>query len=201
MRVNIGGKNNPNWRGGKEKTRCSFCRKVIYKWPSKIKKYNYCNNSCRQKGKHPLTEFKNNHVSWNRGIKTGVVPPNVFKKGNVPWNKGQKRQDICQERHWNWQGGITPKIIKIRRSFEYKQWRNKVLYRDNYICQLCGKRGGRLQADHIFQFSILYKELDRILESNFEEIMKNTLLWDIRNGRTLCKKCHAKVTKEFLSKK
>jgi len=28
-------------------------------------------------------------------------------------------------------------------------WREKVFKRDNYTCQVCGKKGGYLIADHI----------------------------------------------------
>jgi len=84
-----------------------------------------------------------------------------------PWNRGKN--------HHNWQGGITPLNFKIRNSFEYKQWRREVFKRDDFTCQVCSQRGGRLVADHIKPFS-LYPELRTNLE----------------NGRTLCKECDLK---------
>ena len=153
------------------------------------------------KGKHfsSKTEFKKGHIPWHKGKKTGIIPKNSFLKGSIPWNKDIKRIDIAGKKHWNWRGGITPKILKLRRSFEYKQWRKKVFERDNYTCQSCGKRGGKLEADHIFPFSVLIAELKKIFESNFEEIIKCNLLWEIKNGRTLCKLCHSK-TPTYMSK-
>ena len=58
---------------------------------------------------------------------------------------------------------------------EYKEWRKAVYERDDYTCQICGKRGDGiyLNADHI-----------KPLYTNPE------LIYDVNNGRTLCVECH-----------
>jgi hypothetical protein len=77
-------------------------------------------------------------------------------------------------KNWAWKGGITPLLMKLRRSQEYKLWRTAVFERDNYTCIWCGDdKGGNLEADHIQEFAY-YPELR----------------FAIDNGRTLCKKCH-----------
>ena len=106
---------------------------------------------------------------------------------------------MSKKNHWNWKGGITSINEQIRKSFNYRQWRSDVFMRDNYTCQICGKRGnGRIEADHhIKQFSLILKGYNiKTLEDaeNCEE------LWNINNGRTLCKDCHRK-TKSYGNKK
>ena len=62
---------------------------------------------------------------------------------------------------------------KIKNTPEYKNWRKSVYERDDWTCQHCSERGGRLHAHHIRPKS-LYPEL----------------MFDISNGLTLCVSCH-----------
>lgn len=114
-------------------------------------------------------------------------------KGRIPWNKGIKCPQTSGSRNGLWKGGITPFIIKIRRCYEYKQWVNTILKRDDYTCQICHKRGGDLQVDHYpTMFSdIISKEAIK----SFEQALSCVRLWDLDNGRTLCKNCHRKTFK------
>lgn len=73
----------------------------------------------------------------------------------------------------NWRGGITPINKLLRASKDYDEWREKVFERDNYTCQICGKRGSRLNAHHILNFSD-----------------HENLRYDISNGITMCEECH-----------
>jgi hypothetical protein len=82
-----------------------------------------------------------------------------------------------------WKGGIAHLSKRQEQKngmwLEYNLWREQIFERDNYTCQFCGTRGGRLNADHIKPW-ILYPELR----------------FDISNGRTLCIKCHTQRHKE-----
>ena len=111
--------------------------------------------------------------------------------GNVPWNKGTemwkgrehprgalgKKFPVRSGPNWHtWRGGVSTENEKARKSAEYKQWRKAVFERDNYTCQICKTRGGKLVADHIENFAH-HPELRLVLE----------------NGRTLCEPCHFKT--------
>ena len=93
--------------------------------------------------------------------------------------------------HYNWKGGIKPLTKVIRACFEYRQWRSDIFTRDNFTCIICGdSTGGNLQADHFPKmFSEILKEFKII---SIEQALACEKLWDINNGRTLCRNCHMK---------
>jgi len=78
-----------------------------------------------------------------------------------------------------WKGGVNPIHDTIRKSLKYKLWRTAVYKRDNYICQLCSQRGGRLEVHHKKPFAKYPK-----------------LRFRINNGITLCVKCHMNIDKD-----
>lgn len=84
-----------------------------------------------------------------------------------------KRIADYQKQHPRWQGKRFDTPTSIRLSSEYKDWRDSVFIRDNYTCQICGERGGRLNAHHIKPFA-KYPELRLSID----------------NGITLCESCH-----------
>lgn len=76
-----------------------------------------------------------------------------------------------------WKGGITPINKAIRKSLDFRLWREAVFKRDNYTCQNCEKRGGlELHPHHIKPFAL------------FPE-----LRLELSNGQTLCSDCHRKT--------
>lgn len=104
--------------------------------------------------------------------------------------KNKKRKGTCPicsfekyhigKGHWNWKGGITSGVMKLRNSIEYKNWRKEIFKRDDYRCQCCNERGGKLHGHHILNFSD-----------------HSDLMFDINNGITLCKRCHYKFHKKY----
>ena len=93
-----------------------------------------------------------------------------------------------REKNNNWNGGITRLSGIIRSSFEYGLWRKSIFMRDGYRCVLClDNTGGNLEADHIKPLAIITRENNI---KTFDDAKVCDELWDINNGRTLCKKCH-----------
>lgn len=150
-------------------------------------------------------------VAWNKGLhidngwtgrkhtKEAKDKMRLAKLGNT-WNINKKRPLFSEEwrrnmgrqgeKHHNWKGGVTSLGMRIRTSFEYRQWRSDVFTRDSYTCQECGIRGGYLHAHHIKPFHQILEEYDI---KTVEESKVYADLWNINNGQTLCEECHKKT--------
>jgi hypothetical protein len=134
---------------------------------------------CGEKRYRPRCELAMKHCSTTCANKS-----KVGKKATIATRK--KMSAIQKKRALDGKnilgdGTKTPENIKIRMSFEYKIWREKVFKRDNFTCKACGDRPRAkhrvvLQADHIKSFARYPKY--RFLVSN---------------GRTLCITCHKKT--------
>jgi 5-methylcytosine-specific restriction endonuclease McrA len=121
----------------------------------------------------------------------GVIHPEAFRERcrqrrgeNAPWwgrhHSVETRRVLSEQRRGklnsNWQGGITSLTEGLRHTIEFRLWREAIFARDDYTCQGCGRRGGRIHPHHIKSFA-RYSELR----------------FDITNGVTLCQNCHAKT--------
>jgi len=104
-------------------------------------------------------------------------PENEFKKGQKP-NGGFKTRFKNGKEHPLWKGGISSLYDKIKQTNKYKLWRDEIYKRDYWTCQICGKycKKGDIIAHH---------------KKSFSEYPK--LRFDINNGITLCRNCHAKI--------
>jgi len=109
--------------------------------------------------------------SWLIGIKKPPITEETREKmrkshlGQIPWNKGIGNYSNQERERHKREAGL---------------WRISVYSRDNYTCQKCGQRGGRLHAHHIFNFAT---HID--------------LRFAIDNGITLCRDCHIEFHKQY----
>lgn len=139
---------------------CEECRKeIILKVKRDVERKRFCSRKClglftgKNKTKEELFKM----------IKAANTPESNAKKAHKGINHPLYKKDRS--------------LIKSKRpKHENTIWTKSVFERDNYTCQHCNKRGGKLQADHIKPYSIC-------VESR----------WDINNGRTLCVECHKKT--------
>lgn len=106
----------------------------------------------------------------------------------------RKRENNMSEDDILWNEFITPIQEKIRKLIEYKNWRNKIYERDNYICVSCGYDKGKILNAHHNKFFCKIITENKI--TTIEEAKECQELWDINNGITLCKKCHIEIHKK-----
>lgn len=108
-------------------------------------------------------------------------PPEIIAK-RVATRKGyrhsvktRQKMALAQKgaKGHNWKGGTTPINNAIRKTIEYRLWREAVFIRDDFTCVNCKVKGSNIHADHIKSFA------------KFPE-----LRFAIDNGRTLCEPCH-----------
>ena len=134
-------------------------------------------------------DFRNNQIEKRKNKPSGALGK-TWKLNHI-----KKSPNIKGENNPNWKGGKTKLSSKIRSSAEYSFWRMSVFKRDFFTCQHCGaknKKGEKyiFDADHIYPFS---KILDDFNITSIEEAISCEKLWDIDNGRTLCRDCHKKT--------
>jgi len=134
-------------------------------------------------------DFRNNQIEKRKNKPSGALG----KTWKV--DKIIKRPNNSGENNHFWKGGKTKLSLRIRNSAEYSFWRKQIFERDNYTCQICGRKNKKgdkviIEADHIYPFS---KILDDFDITSIEEAISCEKIWDIENGRTLCRECHKKT--------
>lgn len=96
-----------------------------------------------------------------------------------PSKKKRSKKLVSRPRKTGLQG-LVPMTYEVAKALygtpAYKAWRDFVLKRDLYQCQMCGQKGGALEAHHIRP------------KKRFPEL---TLVEE--NGITLCKECHQNI--------
>lgn len=150
---------------------CKNCGKEFIDFFSNKRKF--CSKNCWYKSP--------DRKSLSLNFKDGK--PNCIECSKKLANYGGKLCKSCCKkgnRTHLWKGGIIRKDFKKnnqQRILFRNLIRKKVIERDNYTCQVCKKRGGNLQVDHIQPWT-------EFVESRF----------DMSNCRTVCISCHYYLT-------
>ena len=115
-------------------------------------------------------ENRRKALKGRKGVWLGKKQSPTHRLNNSLGHKGEKS--------YRWKGGISHLSKPIRKSLQFRLWRESVFQRDNYTCQCCGIHSGLgkaviLHPHHIKSFSE-YPELR----------------FEISNGQTLCEDCH-----------
>lgn len=109
----------------------------------------------------------------------------ILKKNGVQ----RRNNGVLWKDNPNWKWWYTKTTKQLRKHYIYKQWRKKILERDQYICVHCWSKK-ILEVDHIIP---LYKLMKEHIIRTITEARECKQLWDINNWRTLCKSCHKKT--------
>ena len=175
----------------KKKYRCPICSEEFWRYESIGGKIKFCTSECMAEWRSKTFIGKRNPAYGNK--RPDLVEFNKRTKSELMRNRNpmqvkESAKKISGDKHWNWKGGKPSTIWLARNRGEgrrlYRRWRNDVLRRDNYTCQLCGSKNN-IESTHIIPFS-------KSIELRFE----------VSNGRALCIICHSKTDPHrFLKKK
>jgi hypothetical protein len=144
------------------KKSCEYCgQEIVLKITRDLNRKKFCSKRCRQLGRIA------------RGEVMGIMRPELRALSFTPECNAKKAH--VGENHPRWLKDRTQ--VRVQRTIaELRWWRKAVFERDDYTCQKCGVRGGRLNAHHIKSY-VLFPELRM----------------DVSNGETLCVDCHKKT--------
>lgn len=92
---NINGKNHPQWKGGKIKTKCLICKKEFNVWQFQKNKNigKYCSLECYNESKKGKSFFENKHHTKESRNKMSKA-----KKGIIPWIKGNHHSEKTKDK-------------------------------------------------------------------------------------------------------
>ncbi len=193
---NSRGKESHGWKGGKIKKICQGCGKELNITPALAQdgKKKFCSSKCWGKWRDKRIEKTCQICGRKFKVKSSIVKKGNGKLCSLRCHGIHTSQRQLGENNPIWKGGITPVLYAIRNSSKYQDRRQQIFLRDNFTCQKCKQKGGRLQAHHKKPFSKLIEEIkfNLPLLSLYEAAMIYIPLWDTNNGTTLCEKCHIK---------
>jgi len=164
---------------------CAICNNEVKRTKAEFKnrpsKNYYCSIKCRDISKRTI----------HGGFKPLTKECKYCNKKFTITSKNKRTVKYCsiECRQESYKSGEEHHLFKKELSRDYRSrhrlfpevaiWRKTIFERDQYICQLCNKKGDKLNAHHFENYS-----------SNKEK------RFNIDNGVTLCVKCH----KQFHSK-
>lgn len=139
-----------------------------------------------------LQEKNNPNIYWECSCSCGNKT--VVSTGGLNFGHSQScgcatrdaAKQMCGPKHPNWNPLISNEEReynkKYRRSnqYEFQVWSKAIKERDNYTCQICNIRGGKLASHHLKSW-IQYPELR----------------YDLENGICLCVHCHTLFHKKY----
>lgn len=175
------GSGNPQFgKAHKVKTNCEVCAKPMLVFPNWFKRGQgrFCSRVCL--GQH--------HSS----VATGNQKFGHNQEGQNNGMYGKKHSSETKEKlSLMFRSPYGHFKNKIRSNFKYRQWKSDILTRDEFACVLCGDDCSPLEVDHYpesFSSILIKYEI-----TSLDQALDCEKLWDINNGRVLCRPCHFKT--------
>lgn len=158
----------------------------------------FCSTSCSGKDKERIEKHSKAITGRPSPLKGMSFKRNDALKiwrenGGTPWNKNLKdihlsplteftSERTTGDKNVNWKGGVSGEHRTLRKSKEHKEWSEGVYKKNNWHCVDCDTKcqKGNIVAHHL---------------QNFADFVG--LRFDIENGVTLCRSCHAKRHNPF----
>lgn len=186
------GENSPCWKEKIQK-KCLNCGKIFELAPSK-KDRKFCSEKCYHKYSSQHYRGKNHPLHQKRIVKVCSICGRNFEVRLC-----EKERKYCsrecymqakrnnqypesgfqsKENHWNWKGGVS--FLPYPSEFNDKL-KEKIRQRDNYTCQICGKKQEELMGYHK-KFPVHH------IDYNKNNCREDNLI-------TLCIGCHAMINK------
>ncbi len=110
----------------------------------------------------------------------------VFKYFKYHGIKLDRKQWLRGNLHYAWKNGITELARAIRTCSENMKWKKEVWNKNPHFCIQCNSTKN-LEIDHIKKFKFIL--IDNHIKT-LDDARKCTELWDVKNGRILCRKCN-----------
>lgn len=134
----------------------------------------YCSRPCMAKGYRnaPREQHLISRICFGCGQKYETWPSQNKRYCSFKCRRGNK--------HPMWRGGNSRTYRTLYSTAIHKSWRTSVFARDDYTCQRCGERGGKLEAHHDLPFAYY-----------------PALRYELLNGATLCQACHNRTKISF----
>ena len=165
-----------------------ICKQCNKEYKNGAKESNFCSRKClglwngkREKGKNnPRWQNNKVRVKCDYCGKEKILIPYYIENYKHHFcnkdchKKWQLEYGEKGEKHPNYKDNKTKREREQGRRIEgYSRWVKNVYERDNYTCQITGKRGGDLEVHHL---------------NNYSEYKEERM--DVNNGVTLSKKIH-----------
>jgi len=172
---------------GKVKIVCCKCGKVVTKcnWQIKGKK-KYCSTKC-------FMEREDEIITKCDGCKKEIrIFPSQKKyyKKHYCSNKCRFEFGPCKQitKSLNFNKNYQKFVRKVRHCVLYFDWRDKIRERDKNKCVKCGcEKDLTVHHRYVTMYDFVKK-----YGFNKEGIYSDNMFFDVNNGETLCRSCHAK---------